>query len=121
MLTFTSEAFAIAAREKVWANYVRKIAAEGDGRVGLENTPYTSAQVEALSDSEVKNLKVYGFRSSAEKDVANGLTESWDIYLKVYDQNLWFMSEPPAELMTGVENYSIQALNPEWFDPNLNP
>lgn len=121
MLTFTSEARAQAAKDAVWVNYIRQKAAEGDNLVGLADDPKTSAQVAAMADAEVKNLLIYGFRGARpQKDISGGAS-GWASHLKVYNQDLWFMEEPPQELMAGVENYSIQAFDPNWLDPNLNP
>lgn len=118
MITFTTEQEALDAKNQIWINFIRDKASQGDGLVGLLNDPYTTKQVEALSDDKAKDLVIYGYKNGKELVITEGFTTAWADYGKAFEQELCYMQKPDVKFMTGVTGHTEQDFNSDWLDPS---
>ena len=112
-LTFTAEAEAIAAERQIWVNQLRGYA-ESSGLVGDGNQVYRD--LDGFVDDAVANLKIYDTVSGIPRPDLHGTTKYAEIH-KVWSQEKWVFPEPPDELMSGVLEFTREAIDLNWWAP----
>ncbi len=111
MLTCTTKTAMDSVLKQLWINYIKVKHAEDKNLVGNGTIEYDS--LSDFTDDQIATLKIYGVKNGVIQKIL-GITTQYDNANKANNLDLWYIEEPPLELMTGVINYSIQSYNSEW-------
>jgi hypothetical protein len=118
-LTFTNQADADNAAEKIWYNHIISVANNSEKIVGDGTNHYFLSDIQSMTEPQVCALSIYGKKEGVTQ-YASGLTTSYCTpFAADNDPNLFIFPKPDVSLMTGVVNYTEQEKDPDWF-PQLN-
>jgi len=114
ILSFNSKVESDAGAKQVWVNMIEFYVAEGDTVLNSEDeqvtdlTDYTDDQIFALKVCSLHNGKV----------LLNGcFTITYDVTVKAYEVEKWYINEPQSQFLTDVVGYTIQTLPDSWRVP----
>ena len=118
-LVFETEAEAQAALETIYANMVGAINSPDLENVTTgevvdkdELTPDEAVEI----DAEQRHFPIFGVNAATgEKDHDGGYTTAWAVAQETA-QGKWVFQKPDDTLLSGLNGYTIDEFNPDWFN-----
>lgn len=101
-------------QKEVWIRILKEKVSVQHPAKDIEGNFYTD--LTGLSDDFIAALKYCGVLDG-QTVIDNGTTIAFSNIFKAYENEKWYIFEPPAQYLSGLTGYIIQDLPDSWIPP----